>query len=334
MSKYSGFGLHRIAAAAVLALGAAAAHAGPPPTLTAAGISLGFTLNTIVSGLPTSNGNSFDVLGSAINSDGNIILNNSSTRTNYVFRDLNNQTAVDALSSTSFSNGFPSALAYSNGAVWASANGGRLSRLNNDGSVAQTFSNITAAAGMWTNPVNGHLITGSSLIDIDVSNINAPTFTTLAGGFASDGLTVSPDGHFVYSSQGQIYDLLTHTVAGSFGNVSGADGMGVISASGNPDLDGDIIVNTTNGNIVLVDHVTFAQTIIASGGGYGDFTSPDRNDGSLLVSSSNNLLRLACGNGCGIGAPPPVPGIPEPETYALMLGGLGVLGWFARRRRT
>jgi hypothetical protein len=25
--------------------------------------------------------------------------------------------------------------------------------------------------------------------------------------------------------------------------------------------------------------------------------------------------------------------IPEPETYALMLGGLGVVGWFARRRR-
>ena len=25
--------------------------------------------------------------------------------------------------------------------------------------------------------------------------------------------------------------------------------------------------------------------------------------------------------------------IPEPETYALMLGGLGMVGWFARRRR-
>ena len=28
-----------------------------------------------------------------------------------------------------------------------------------------------------------------------------------------------------------------------------------------------------------------------------------------------------------------VPGIPEPETYALMLGGLGLVGWVARRRR-
>jgi hypothetical protein len=29
----------------------------------------------------------------------------------------------------------------------------------------------------------------------------------------------------------------------------------------------------------------------------------------------------------------PVPGVPEPETYALMLAGLGVLGFVARRRK-
>lgn len=28
-----------------------------------------------------------------------------------------------------------------------------------------------------------------------------------------------------------------------------------------------------------------------------------------------------------------VPVIPEPETYALMLAGLGALGWVARRRK-
>ncbi|HUP09365.1 MAG TPA: PEP-CTERM sorting domain-containing protein [Caldimonas sp.] len=52
------------------------------------------------------------------------------------------------------------------------------------------------------------------------------------------------------------------------------------------------------------------------------------------MSSSNNLLRLSCGPGCAIGiTPPPVGAIPEPETYALMLAGLGMLSWVARRRR-
>ncbi|HUP05578.1 MAG TPA: PEP-CTERM sorting domain-containing protein [Caldimonas sp.] len=320
-------------AAALLALGLGSAEAGAPPTLTVAGTNLGFTLNVIVSGLPTTNGNSYDVLGSAINSDGNIILNAAASNGghNYVFHDVNNQTAADAISSVAYS-GFASALAYSNGLVWSSAFGGHLVSLNNDGSVRTQYNNIPASQGMWTNPANGHLIAGSSMIDIDVSGAT-PTFISLPGGFASDGLTVSPDGHFAYGSQGAIYDLLTHTSAGSFGSVSGSDGMGVISSSNG--LNGDIIVNTTNGNIVLVDvHNSNQQTIIASGGGYGDYVSPDRNDGSLLVSSSNNLLRLSCGEGCAIGqAPPPVGAIPEPETYALMLAGLGMLSWVARRRR-
>lgn len=31
--------------------------------------------------------------------------------------------------------------------------------------------------------------------------------------------------------------------------------------------------------------------------------------------------------------PPPIPGVPEPETYAMLLAGLGVMGAVARRRK-
>jgi len=342
MAVVSRFNFCRGAVAAVFAIGVTAAHAGAPPTLTVQGIALGFSLNVIVSGLPTNNGNSYDVLGSAVNSDGNIILNNASTGTNYVFKDLNNQTAANALSFTTFS-GFASAFAYANGSVWATALGGHLVKLNNDGSVNTIYNGsggnplINASQGLWTNPITGHLIAGNPLYDIDVSGA-VPVETLLTANFSADGVTVSPDGKFVYGSGGTIVDLANpNGVHTSFGSVSGADGMGVISSPSNPGLDGDIIVNTTNGRIVLVDHVTFAQIEIATGGGYGDYVSPDRNDGSLLVSSSNNLLRLSCGSECGIGAPPPPPppvsNIPEPETYALMLAGFGLISWVARRRR-
>jgi hypothetical protein len=35
----------------------------------------------------------------------------------------------------------------------------------------------------------------------------------------------------------------------------------------------------------------------------------------------------------GDGLPPPVAEVPEPETYAMMLAGLGMLGFVGRRRR-
>lgn len=308
----------------------------PVPVVTSDGTTLGFTLQTIVT-LPDVSGGGYNVLGSAINSDGKIIINSAASSTNYVFNDSNNQTTPNAISSVSF-NGFASALAYANGSVWASANGGYLAKLNNDGSVNTVYNGqngnpaIIANQGLWTNPVTGNLIAGNALYEINVSGA-VPTQTLITSDFSADGLTVSPDGRFVYGSYGTIVDLTNPNAPHlSFGSVSGADGMGVISAPGKPDLDGDIIVNTTSGNIVLVDHLTFAQTILASGGGYGDYTSPDRNDGSLLISSSNNLLRLSCGAGCGIGVIV-TPGVPEPSTWAMLLLGFCGIGAMTYRRR-
>lgn len=178
-----------------------------------------------------------------------------------------------------------------------------------------------------TNPVTGHLIAGNPLLDINVSGVT-PTYTTVNGSFSADGVTVSPDGHFAYGSSGQIVDLTTGNSAGSLGVIPGGDGMGII-ASSNAALNGNIIANSTAGLIIMIDKTTFAQTIIAQGGGYGDYTSPDYTNGTLLVSSSNNLLRLGCGPSCAIGISP----VPEPESYALMLSGLGLLAFTVKRRK-
>lgn len=39
-------------------------------------------------------------------------------------------------------------------------------------------------------------------------------------------------------------------------------------------------------------------------------------------------------NGYSYTAPPPLPTVPEPETYAMLLAGLGLVGFAARRKRT
>jgi hypothetical protein len=46
-----------------------------------------------------------------------------------------------------------------------------------------------------------------------------------------------------------------------------------------------------------------------------------------------DIIDVASGNTGQVGATGMVPGVPEPESYALMLGGLGVVGFIARRRK-
>src|SRR4051812_34480354 len=92
------------------------------------------------------------------------------------------------------------------------------------GTIAQTYGSIGVSNGVWTNPVNGHLLIAfGSVHDVDVSNINAPVDRSIPGTFAGDGLTVSPDGKSVYTSTIDGYDIGTGALLLS-AFVSGADG--------------------------------------------------------------------------------------------------------------
>lgn len=52
-----------------------------------------------------------------------------------------------------------------------------------------------------------------------------------------------------------------------------------------------------------------------------------------LRNASNNHLN-AFNNWLAMTPPPPTPPVPEPETYAMMLAGLGMIGAITRRRKT
>lgn len=296
-----------------------------PITLTQAGIDNGFSLARIATGFQGS-----IVLGSAVNSNGKIVVGDGfGNGKNYVLNDVNNQTLGDAISSTP-TGVYTYAIVNSGGTLYGGGLGNGLKKLNNDGTIAQNYG-IAISAGMWVNPVNQHIIAvgGSGLVDIDVSG-PVPSVRQINGAF-SDGITVSPDGQFVYTNSAA-YRIDTGALVASY-SVSGADGMAVISSSNA--LNGKVIVGTTNGNLVMLDPSnSFSQTVIANGGGYTDFFGVDQTNGSLMFGQPFELWRMGCGVGCGIGVeppPPPVGNVPEPGTALIF--GLGMLALTGARRR-
>lgn len=79
-------------------------------------------------------------------------------------------------------------------------------------------------------------------------------------------------------------------------------------------------------NLVRLDAPSGTRLYASSGASYGGVITFGGGAGGGTVCTT-----LACvGGGGGGGNPPPVP---EPSTYALMLAGLGLTGWLARRRK-
>ncbi len=109
--------------------------------------------------------------------------------------------------------------------------------------------------------------------------------------------------------------LGTYNVSGQF--FAGDSG----SMNGSIVLDGDLthplqyFSNTTNGSIFtpLSLHLGVGETLDFVVGNNGSFSS-----GNTPISVSING----------------VPAVPEPETYAMMLAGLGLLGFMARRKKS
>ena len=150
-----------------------------------------------------------------------------------------------------------------------------------------------------------------------------------------DGITVSPDGKTVYGA-----DFATNHVLGwdiLSGNpvfdsglipVSSGDIDGLAVVSGTCSIAGDIVVNNNDGTVGLIDPTgNNPYSVIANGGSRGDFVSPDKSNGSLLVSQSDRLMRLTPPTGCSIGST-----IPEPDDLALFALGFTALAVIHRRR--
>jgi hypothetical protein len=314
---------------------ALAAYSAPPAhaalTLTADGVSKGFTLSLFVDQVPAS-GYCCGPLGIATNSFGQVVMQAYPTGKNWVFNDVDNQHFSAALSSASYSSfSYGAAITNSGGNLFATNNdaGGVVYKLNPDGSINSPLTGTGVGGhGIWTNPITGHLVAanGSTIRDIDpVSGTN----TIIVNGIDVDGVSVSKDGTVVYGAGGgHVFGWnYSGTLVYDSGFLGNPDGTGVIQ--GNNLFSGDIIANDNSGNVWLLDPVAHTSVIIANGGSRGDYVGVDGTNGTLFLTQTDSVYRLGCGPDCFF-TPPPVP---EPETYALMLGGLALLGWVARRRR-
>jgi hypothetical protein len=321
-----------VAGAVAASLASPCAHAGL--TLTADGVSLGFTLTTFLSGYNAQYG----PLAQGIASNGNVITGSLLNNQIYVFRDVDGQTLSNAVTSvpyTCMTGNCNYAMTTAGGSVYgAQAFGGVYQTFANNGTFTPVagLSNLTSYLGMWGDPVNGHIISASNSGLVDINPI-AGTFRVIADIFP-DGVSVSPDGTTAWVELGgtiQSFDIASGAHIHTYNTGNSPDGTGVITGG---QLNGDVVVNNNNGTMQLIDPSKadgdpLQIRLIATGGTRGDFVSPDVSNGTLFVSQNEAVDRLSCGPNCSIG----VPGIPEPETYALMLGGLGMLSLLVRRRR-
>jgi hypothetical protein len=222
-------------------------------TITAQGAALGFTLTKFVTDTGNPSNSGFSPLEMTVFPNGNVLVLIQPLGKNFVWPDVDGQNLGSAITSSSFAGCCP-AYATAGGAAWGSQSG-NLVKFDNNGAVVGTFpsAGVNITNGMCTNPLNGHLLAGSGAIyDITIAGGVPISFRTVTPSGSSDGISVSPDGTTVYTNIVTGYNILNGNL--TFGPISipgGPDGTGVISSNNN--LNGDVIVNTNSGTVVLID---------------------------------------------------------------------------------
>ena len=300
------------------------AHAGMVLEIPAA--TAGFTLTTYVDGFsPT--GYCCGPLGVTFTSAGTVMVaeHRGDVR---VFSHAGGQHAGDVAVAQNYGlyNGVGLA-ALGNYVYLAEQSAGRIVRLNNDGTYSADIVNVPAATGLVANPVTSLLYSsgyGYGIYSID-PNATTPTANLFKPG-TYDGLALDLSNGIMYAAAGDnhVYGYSLSDASQVFDSgyfPEGPDGI----ALGTGALAGKLFLNTTSGTVHSVDIATNARTLIASGGSCGDFVAVAPN-GTLLLTQTDQILRLTAPSGSGFES-----GTPEPGTVVLLFSGLAALAVNRRR---
>jgi len=213
-----------------------------------------------------------------------------------------------------------------------------------DNILLSDFFSVTAGpAGTFTE--SGYL----SLTGFQLGNANL-----VAGGlnntyslyiqFNGTGRTTAGTDPFTGVTAG-VFDTLNYSLIGSTGNATFGfagttpivtpNGTTQVLATGSL-INGSVVTTPSSPSFVPSANATVSFSVAA---GKQAFFSPApfydvaftafTNAVSTVTPLAGGFLVNNGGGNMNFAAP-----IPEPETYALMLGGLGIMGWMARRRRT
>jgi len=169
---------------------------------------------------------------------------------------------------------------------------------------------------------------GGTLLDSLVTPISALTFSGIARTAVYDGPEegVNLDFYYQFSNSADSANAVARLTAASFEGFSTdvyqtAAGFDLFQPGTNP---ADTADRSSNGRVVGFNFIPGTQNALDPG--ETSYIMVIRTDASQYTQGSMGII-----DGSGTTALAFAP-IPEPETYALMLAGLGLLG-FARRRQ-